>query len=127
MEVITDFKITCGRDIGEAIYRVDKEFYVPVKRFKDDHVFDEDKSVKWNREEVERKNSEFENAVKQLNREKNLLYTELISMINSYITVETGVSVKKSEKIWNYLYSNYHAYGLAECLNHLDELLELFL
>ena len=56
MEVITDFKITCGRDMGEAIYRVDKEFYVPVKRFKDDHVFDEDKSVKWNREEVIRQN-----------------------------------------------------------------------
>lgn len=96
-------------------------------KYKIGTIFDEEKSVKWNREEVERKNFEFENAVKQLNHEKNLLYTELISMINSYITVETGVSVKKSEKIWNYLYSNYHAYGLAECLNHLDELLELFL
>lgn len=97
------------------------------RKYKIGTIFDEEKSVKWNREEVERKNFEFENAVKQLNREKNLLYTELISMINSYITVETGVSVERSEKIWNYLYSNYHAYGLAECLNHLDELLELFL
>lgn len=97
------------------------------RKYKIGTIFDEEKSVKWNREEVERKNFEFENAVKQLNREKNLLYTELISMVSSYIIVETGVSVEKSEKIWNYLYSNYHAYGLAECLNHLDELLELFL
>ena len=56
MEVITNFDIHCGEDIHAAILRVDHDFYVPVKRYRDDHVFDEDKSVKWNREEVARQN-----------------------------------------------------------------------
>lgn len=56
MEVITNFNIHCGEDIQAAIRRVDHDFYVPVKRFREDHVFDEDKSVKWNREEVARQN-----------------------------------------------------------------------
>ena len=56
MEVIPNFDIHCGEDIHAAICRVDHDFYVPVKRYRDDHVFDEDKSVKWNREEVARQN-----------------------------------------------------------------------
>lgn len=58
MEVITNFDIHCGDDIRAALLRLDHDFYVPVKRFRDDHVFDEDKSVKWNREEVARRNAQ---------------------------------------------------------------------
>lgn len=58
MKVIDDFDIHCGRDIEQAIYKLDTEFYVPVKVYREDHIFDEDKSVRWNREEVVRKNQE---------------------------------------------------------------------
>lgn len=58
MEVIKQFEIHCGRDISEALRKLDTEFYVPVRKYREDHVFDEDKSVKWNREEVIRKNQE---------------------------------------------------------------------
>ena len=96
-------------------------------KYKIGTIFDEEKSVKWNREEVERRNIEIEKEAELLKNQKDLLYTEFISMVKSYITTEIGIGTKNAEKIWNYIYSNYHAYGLAECLNHLDELLELFL
>lgn len=96
-------------------------------KYKIGTVIDEDKSVRWNREEVERRNLEFENEVKELNRKKNLLYTEFVFMVKTYIVEETNVDENRANKIWGYLSLNYHSYGLHECINHLDELLELFI
>lgn len=95
-------------------------------KYKIGHVINEDKSVKWNREEVERLNKKHKDEVKELNRQKNLLYTNLVNSIEEYIISETNVDKAKAEKIYNYLYMEYHSYGLRELLSHLDDLLELF-
>ena len=97
------------------------------KKYKNGTVLDEDKSVKWNREEVVKRNLLYDDEVKRLNRKKNRMYTELVNLIQKYIIQETNVSDKTSTKIWNYLYEEYHSYGLTECINHLDDLLELFI
>ena len=97
------------------------------KKYKEGTIFDEDKSVKWNREEVAKRNLLYDDEVKNLNRQKNQMYTELINLIKRYITQETKVSDKQATKIWNYVYEEYHSYGLTECINHLDDLLELFI
>lgn len=95
-------------------------------KYKVGTIFDEEKSVKWNKEEVERLNKKHEDEVKELNREKNLLYVNLVNSIKKYIISETKVSEARADKIYNYLYAEYHSYGLRECLCHLDDLLELF-
>ena len=95
-------------------------------KYKAGHVFDEDKSVKWNKEQFEKLNKKHDDEVKDLNRQKNLLYTSLVEAIKEYIISETKVSKKKAEKIYDYLYEEYHAYGLMESLRHLDRLLDLF-
>lgn len=97
------------------------------KKYKEGTIFDKDKSVKWNREEVAKRNLLYNDEVKNLNRQKNQMYTELINLIKRYITQETKVSDKQATKIWNYVYEEYHSYGLTECINHLDDLLELFI
>lgn len=97
------------------------------KKYKEGTIFDEDKSVKWNREEVAKRNLLYDDEVKNLNRQKNQMYTELINLIKRYITQATKVSDKQATKIWNYVYEEYHSYGLTECINHLDDLLELFI
>lgn len=96
------------------------------KKYKEGTIFDEEKSVRWNREEVDRRNNLHQEEVKKLNREKNQMYEKLINLIYQYIIQETKVSKERATKIYNYLYEEYHSYGLTECINHLDDLLDLF-
>ena len=96
------------------------------KKYKEGTIFDEEKSVRWNREEVDRRNNLHQEEVKRLNREKNQMYEKLVNLIYQYIIQETKVSKERAAKIYNYLYEEYHSYGLTECINHLDDLLDLF-
>lgn len=96
------------------------------QKYKVGFIFDEEKSVRWNREEVERQNQKHDDEVKALNNTKNHLYNRLVAGIKTYIIEQTKVSKEKADKIYAYLYCEYHSYGLTECLNHLDDLLELF-
>ena len=95
-------------------------------KYKIGTVFDEDKSVKWNKEEVERLNKVYEAEVKKLNTQKNELMINLVHSIKTYIIQETNVKKEQADKIYDYLYSEYHSYGLRECISHLDDLLNLF-
>ena len=61
------------------------------KKYKECTIFDEDKSLKWNREEVVKKNL-FMMKLKKLNRKKNQMYTELVHTIKQYIIQETNVT-----------------------------------
>lgn len=61
------------------------------KKYKEGTIFDEDKSLKWNREEVVKKNL-FMMKLKKLNRKKNQMYTELVHIIKQYIIQETNVT-----------------------------------
>lgn len=95
-------------------------------KYKVGTIIDEDKSVRWNREEIERLNDIHTEEVKELNRKKNLLLANIEDAIEKYIIEETKVSKKRAEKIYKYLYEEYHSYGIRECICHLDDLLEIF-
>ena len=94
-------------------------------KYREGYVIDEDKSVKWNREEVEKHNIRYQEEVKRLNNEKNKLYTELVSTIKEYIIEETNVKKTRAEKIYNYLYEE-HSGNILEMLDYIDDLLDLF-
>lgn len=96
------------------------------QKYKIGYVFDEDKSVKWNREEVERLNKLHEEEVKRLNIQKDKMFLEWVDAVKLYIMEETKVEKNQANKIYNYLYIEYHSYGLTEVIIHLDDLLELF-
>ncbi len=54
MKPITDFYIMCYHDIYEALMDIEKKIPVPTTAPKSiTHVFDEEQSVSWNREQVE--------------------------------------------------------------------------
>ena len=54
MEPITEFCIACYHDIYNELVDIDKQIPVPSMAPKSiTHVFDEEKSVRWNREQVE--------------------------------------------------------------------------
>ena len=116
----------------EELYDMAKEYYKfsckpKFCKYKDSTVFDEDKSVKWNREEVERLNKLHDDEVKSLNTQKNKLLVNFIRNVKTYIVQETNVTEVQANKIYEYLCNEYHDYGFEECLNHLDDLLDLFI
>ena len=96
------------------------------KKPKNGDVIDEDKSVKWNREEVERLQKAYDEEVKRLNTEKNKcsdnLYKELYKVIRKEVG---GITLNDAQQIFNYAYAEGHSYGYNEIFNKLDKLIYL--
>ena len=112
MEAITKFDIHCGSDIEQAIRQIDKTFYVAHQRkFAETHVFDEDKSVKWNREEVERRNQAIHDEWKAAQEAKGESYQNLYEAIYKYIMDEAvfgrHFTYNEAKAIWQQTY-NHH-------------------
>lgn len=83
------------------------------RKYPSDYIFDEEKSVKWNREEVERLNREREEKVKELQRAKNKARDEVMEDIYLAIQREVGGGIDREDamKIWDCAYERGHAYG----------------
>lgn len=84
-------------------------------------IIDEDKTVRWNREEVQRRNDEYR-------AERDRLYSlyceaneNCVKSAKRYIMDELGIDYDKASVVWNRLYDDDHAYGYQEVLNCLNE------
>lgn len=96
------------------------------KKPKTDDVIDEDKSVKWNREEVIRLQNAYEEEVKKLNTAKNKRRDELYKELYKVIRYEVkGITINDAQQIFQYAYNKGHSYGYNEVFNKLDELIPL--
>ena len=98
-----------------------------IHKVRADHVFDKDKSVRWDREQVEDNNRRYLEEVKRLNTEKNRRRDELHERIYKAIQDEVGygLSRRKAMLLWNRAYEDGHSYGIREVVSNLDELMEL--
>lgn len=90
-------------------------------RYKYNDVIDEDMSVKWNREEVIRRNEAYAQEKERLFGVINDAEKSLNNRIKAYISQEVPLSFDKASIIFNRLYVNYHAYSYWEILSHVDE------
>lgn len=88
-------------------------------------VIDEDKSVRWNREEVERLKTAREEEIKRLNRKKNKAINDATNQVVKLIAKELNTSTDKAQILWDFIYNKYHAFG--EMFNHIDEYIDLIL
>ncbi len=92
-----------------------------------DHVFDENQSVKWNREQVNIHNARYLQEVARLNTEKNKARDAIYEDIYRAIQKEVGcnLSRKKAIALWNYAYDKGHAFGIYDIMANLQEIMEL--
>lgn len=92
------------------------------------HVFDENQSVKWNREQVEAHNRKHDQEVKDLNTKKNKRRDELMEEICYKIVHELDfrINTDGAKKIFNRAYEQGHSNGIIEVFYHLEELVSLF-
>jgi tetrahydromethanopterin S-methyltransferase subunit G len=116
-------------DIGQKFEAMENMGCKPYgfKRVSSNFVFDEDKSVKWNKEQAQKNNDDYDNEVKRLNQEKMKRMDEIYAEIYKTIQEEVGfgISEKKAEKIWGYAYDRGHSAGWYEIIINLEEIEEL--
>lgn len=72
------------------------------QRLPKDYITDEDKSVKWNREQVEENHKQYDEAVKELNTKKNKCCNEAEENIYKVIqkTVGHHISKEAAKSVW---------------------------
>lgn len=98
------------------------------KRFPKGYVFDEEKSVRWNAEEVERNNEAAQKETSELQRNRSTAINSATGEIVKLIVhkFDDKINEKQACIIWNLAYEEGHAYGCIEIENHLDELMNTF-
>ena len=89
-------------------------------------VIDEDKSVKWNREEVSRLRERFEKRVEELNKYKNKIIVEYEDRLITLLGKNNNISHDESSKIWSYAYLESHSSGVRDVTSTYEEIADLY-
>ena len=94
-------------------------------KVKPDHIFDEDKSVRWNREEAIRINNAYDEKRRVLRAERDAAISLVTERIKKYISINVGCSFQRASLIWNFVYDQYHS-NVDELFDKLEDFEELF-
>ena len=87
-----------------------------------DYVIDENQTVKWNREEVKRRNNEREEARKAY----YCRLSDAESVIKKYLFEDSNLSQGQFNLIWNKAYDDSHHLGMRSVCETFEELAELY-
>lgn len=89
-------------------------------------VIDEDKSVRWNNEEVNRLRAEYDKKASELKREKDLKFNELKSEILNKVVDELDNKISKASAltIWERSWDDGHSYGINQVFIELNKNIE---
>lgn len=100
---------------------------IGLRKVPENHVFDENKSVKWNRDKVAENNLAYKKEVARLHTLKNKARDSIYEDIYLYIQDEVGHVINRdcAIKIWEYAYKKGHSYGAYRIKHELDEAIAL--
>lgn len=79
------------------------------KRVKTGDIIDEEKSVRWNREEVWHLKSVYTEEIRRLRKEKALAYAKVVDRAVRLISNEAGISEEKARFLWDFVDERYHS------------------
>ena len=98
---------------------------VNIKKVPLGYIFDEDKSVKWNIEQVEVNNRNYYLEVMKLKSERseciNVLLEDIYTAIQEDMSCE--ISIEQAKIIWGYAYDMGHSGGVYDIFSHLYDLM----
>lgn len=123
-ETDCDKLISLSNDIWQHFScKPDREEY-PYPKAGD--ILDEDKSVKWNREEVARQRQAYLDRVAELNRCKNAISNVFDGRIVILLAKDYGFSKEESRKIWNFAYEQEHSGGTSSVVNAYTDFADVY-
>lgn len=99
-----------------------------IRKVRADHIFDEERSVRWNRKMVEKNNAEYQAEVARLNTAKNKRRDAILEDIYRLIQEDVGhhdLSRVKAQRLWAYAWEQGHANGFHDVYCHLQDMVEL--
>ena len=94
------FRIQMQEDIHECYIEIYNKYKVPrATRYSETHVFDEEKSVRWNREEVARQNQLIKDEVAIAIMQRADALNRLDEAVVKYIMGDTNLNEKIAKKV----------------------------
>lgn len=96
-----------------------------IKKIPSNHIEDEEKSVKWNREFVEENNKKYLESVSDLQRIRSLEMNRVKKEIEGYIQKKTKTSKEAAKYIFDFAYLEGHSEGISSVCNWIDKLIKL--
>lgn len=124
LEIFKDWQTICTE--FEAMERMS---CIPagIRKVRADHIFDEEKSVRWNRKMVEKNNADYQAEVARLSTAKNKRRDAILEDIYRLIQEDVGhdLSRVKAQRLWAYAWEQCHAYGFPDVYYHLRGVVEL--
>ena len=123
LETVSECKTLFVTFLDEFSSRPDKEKF-PYPKTGD--VLDEEKSVKWNREEVLRLREAYNTEALRLNQIKNNMIREFEAKLISLLSKEYSITVKESEILYKYAYEESHSDGVYEIIDTYRDYAEMY-
>jgi hypothetical protein len=101
---------------GEYTYKASTD--IP-KKVKPDHVFDEELSVKRNRELAQEHNDSVDQMYRERNKKQGELDNQLTDDIVEYIMAYYDLTEKQARMVQNFVYQEHHAF-MGDYFSYID-------
>lgn len=121
---ISDNKLSYD-DIYDAVRGGHYKSNVPYPKYEkygENHIFDENMSVKWNCEEVVRRNQAYKDALKEYYKGEQEANKKFREDLIQAIMNDTGFSYEKAEMIFGRAYDRGHSSGYYEVVSYASEI-----
>lgn len=89
-------------------------------------IIDEDRSVKWNKEEVDRQRAVFETRVEDLNKYKNLINIHFKEQLTRTLAKDNHITIAESKKLFDFAYKIDYTKGIRTVVNTYKDLAKMY-
>lgn len=96
-----------------------------IKRLPANHIEDENKSVKWNKEFVEKNNKKYLETISENQINRSLAMNQAQDQIVNYIRRELKISVNAAKRVLEYAIQEGHSSGIHEVYCITSELVDI--
>lgn len=91
-----------------------------LRKYREGEIIDEEMSVRWNREEVKRRNEKYAAKKQELVAKRRQRIDKITDEVVKYIASEVPCSEKKARLIWNKAYDDGHSWGMNEIETYVE-------